>query len=51
MSEKYDLNKMLEEIREDEQFANPKKKEMSQDMISKMMIESLKRKKERKEKG
>jgi len=42
MREKYDLNKMLEEIREDEKVATSGKEDLSQDMIRKMMMERLK---------
>lgn len=44
MYKKYDLNKMLEEIREDEQ-ADLSKKKLSQDEIRKMMLAKLKKRK------
>ena len=46
MQERYDLKKMLEEIKLDESQGGPKKGKMSQDMIQKMMLEKLKKKKE-----
>ncbi len=45
MLEKYDLEKMLEEIKEDEKLGEGTKGEVSQDMIKKMMMERLKKKK------
>lgn len=45
MLEKYDLKKMLEEIKEDEKLAEGAKSEASQDMIKKMMMDRLKKKK------
>jgi hypothetical protein len=47
MLEKYDLNKMLEEIKEDEQTDDTQKKHLSQDMIRKMALERLKKSNER----
>lgn len=44
MYEKYDLRKMLEEIREDEQVGTENKK-LSQDTIHKMMLDKLKKRK------
>ena len=45
MFEKYDLNKMLEEIKEDEMMGGSNKKKVSQDQIKKMMLDKLKKKK------
>ena len=47
MLEKYDLNKMLEEIKEDEQTDGSQKKHLSQDLIRKMALERLKKTDER----
>lgn len=43
MPEKYDLNKMLEEIKEDERIEGSKKEKISQDKIKKMMMKRLKK--------
>ncbi len=48
MLEKYDLNKMFEEIKEDEEMGVSKKEKISQDKIKEMMFEKLKEKKGRK---
>ena len=45
MFEKYDLNKMLAEIKEDEKIDGAPKEKVSQDKIKKMMLEKLKEKK------
>jgi len=45
MAEKYDLRKMLEEIKEDEGENHSRNRELSQDAIQKMMLERLKKKK------
>ena len=45
MLEKYDLEKMLKEIKEDEKLEEGAKGEASQDMIKKMMMKRLKKKK------
>lgn len=37
--EKYDLNKMLEEIKEDERVNGSKKKAVSQEEIQRMLLE------------
>ena len=39
MSEKFDLTKMLKEIREDEEFEYTKKEKVSQDEIKRMLME------------
>ena len=41
MSHRYDLNKMLEEIKEDQQGEKPQEKEMSQEDIKRMLLERL----------
>ncbi|MDM8524066.1 hypothetical protein QUF80_11920 [Desulfococcaceae bacterium HSG8] len=46
MYEKYDLRRMIEEIREDEQINNENDK-LSQDEISRMMLDRLKKKAEK----
>lgn len=43
MLEKYDLNRMLEEIREDEQGEESRNRELSQETIKKMALERLKK--------
>ncbi len=48
MFEKYDLKKMLDEIKEDESLKGPQKEKISQDMIKKIMLEKLKEKKGKK---
>lgn len=48
MYQKYDLNKMLQEVREDEKIAKSGKDEISQEMIRKMMMERLKEKRKNK---
>ena len=45
MFEKYDLNKILKEIKEDEKIEGSKKMKMSQDQIKKMMLDKLRKKK------
>jgi len=48
MIEKFNLNKMLEEIKEDEKTEVSKESKLSQDNIHKMMLEKLKKKKDNK---
>jgi len=41
MPEKYDLNRMMAEIKEDEHVDDAKKKQMTQEDITRMMLERL----------
>ncbi len=45
MEEKYDLERMLAEIREDEELDLQQKSELSQDEINNMMLERLRKRK------
>lgn len=46
MAEKFDLNKMLKEIEEDERLLGKQKGKLSQDAIKKMMQEKARKSKE-----
>ena len=48
MFEKYDLKKMLEEVKEDESMEVSSKGKVSQDKIKQMMLEKLKERKGKK---
>ena len=45
MPEKYNLKEILEEIKEDEKMAGTPKGKVSQEMIQKMMLDKLKKRK------
>ncbi len=51
MHRKYDLKKMLEDLKEDESLEGTQERKLSQDMIQKMMMDKIAASKKEKDKG
>jgi len=51
MHRKYDLKKMLEDIKEDESLEGTQERKLSQDTIQKMMMDRMAERKKEKDRG